>query len=427
MCCQPFTLLLCCITILYARNGILATSRCPCTWNSSTLTADCSYKFWLPSSELLTEVPSNDCVPSTTKILNLSNNNITYRPGQFQRFTELIQLDLSWNQHFTPGNKSFSGLRNLHELLLDYMNLKNFRRSLITKSSHIETLSLRGTVLGNLNSKLFDNLQNLKDLNLKDTQLHDTSSSPFAALTSLEHLNLAWNNDITLTKQSFTGLADLVSLDVSGCGLTYLTLNVFDELANLTELDLSENSLSEIRDNQFISLQQLQHLDLSYSSWYTQFHPLSFAGLYELKYLNLGNIRLRKSTSFPNDTFEPLHRIEELHLVRFCIDMESYQYLQENIGDNLRNLPSLKQFSVDNYVISSLDAGFSTLDKLQELKFDGGYDEKFQIDMFSNATFETLRNAPISTLALDNYETRHISPYTFLYFRHLASFESDKF
>ena len=420
MCCQPFTLLLCFITILYARNGILATSRCACKWNSSTLTADCSYD-WLPSSKRLTEVPSTDCVPATTKILDLSFNNITYQPEQFQKFTALTGLNLRWNEHFTPGNGSFSGLGHLRELRLDYTDLKNFRKSLFNEPSILDTLLLRGTVLGNLTTGLFDNLQHLKVLNLRDAQIMDTHNYPFAALPSLENLSLVWNHDIILTKQSFTGLTNLWRLDISDCGLTYLNLDVFDELSSLSVLDLSWNVLNEIRDNQFASLRRLQRLELRYSRGYTQFNPLSFAGLSELKYLNLGHAELRQFKSFPNDVFKPLHRIEELILLGFCIDMDSYQYHQGNISDNLRNLSTLKKLHFDNYVISFLDTGFSVLENLQELTFDGGYAGRFRMDSFSNTSFENLRNSSVTTLAIDNFETEHIAPNAFSYFSHLTT------
>ena len=96
--------------------------------------------------------------------------------------------------------------------------------------------------------------------------------------------------------------------------------------------------------------------------------------------------------------------------------MESYQYHQENISDNLNHLSTLKKLYVDNYVASFLDAGFSNLVKLEKLKFDGGYigyAGSFRIDTFSNETFKNLQNAPISTLILENYETKHILPFTF--------------
>ena len=425
MCCQISTLLLCCIMILFARNEILSSAYCPCTWNSSTLAADCTYK-WLPSSKRLTKVPPTDCVPATTRILVLTWNNITYRPGQFQTFTELRRLDLSRNRYFTPGNDSFSGLEQLEDLILDETDLRNFRHSLFTEQSNLKTLSLCGIKLDFLTAKLFDNLQHLEILNLMGAFITDTSNSPFAALHSLRDLSLKWNADIILTNQSFTGLTRLIRLDLSFCGLTNLTQDLFDELSNLSELDLSQNRLSEIRDNQFTSLQKLLYLDLSYmSDLYgdsrVQLHPLSFAGLSELKYLNLKHAMITNDTSFPNDVFEPLYESEELHLVRFCIDLESYHYHRENISENLSKLSTLKKLYVDNFVVSSLDAGFSALVNLEELKFYSRYAGKFQIDTFDRSIFENLRNSPISKLTMDDYETEHISPFTFSYFRNLTS------
>ena len=415
--CQLSTLLVCWLTILYVRNEVLSMAHCPCTWNAATFTADCSNK-----RPPLTIVPATDCVPATAKILDLSWNNITYRPGQFQTFTELTQLDLSWNQYFTPGNDSFSGLDHLQELILDETDLSDYQQSLFTEPSNLITLSVGYTGLGFLTNKLFDNLQHLETLKLSGNGITDTSNSPFGAFHSLRNLSLGHNNDIILTKQSFTGLVSLERLDLFNCGLTYLKQDVFDELTNLYELDLSVNRLSEIRDNQFARLQKLLYLDINDNFHRIQYRSLSFAGLSHLKYLSLDRTMINKYTSFPNDVFEPLHTIEELHLVGFCIDLDSYHYHQENISENLSKLSTLRKLYVDNFVVSYLDKGFSALVNLEELKFDRRRDAgRFRIDAFSMSTFENLRNSPISTLVMDNYETKNISPFAFSYFGNLTA------
>ena len=419
--CQLSTLLLCCITILYARNEVVSMAHCPCTWNAATYTADCYYNQWLSSSKPLQKVPTTDCVPATTRILDLYDNNITYRPGQFQIFTELTQLDLSLNKYFTPSNDSFSGLDNLQDLKMDWTDLRHFRHSLFTEPSNLETLLVGDTRLRILTAKLFDNLQHLNTLELSGNGITDTSISAFAALHSLRDLSLRRNDGIILTKQSFTGLASLMRLNLSKCGLTYLKQDVFDELTNLSELYISGNSLSEIQDNQFERLQKLVFLDISMNLNNIQFQPLAFAGLSKLKYLNLDHTRLRKSTSFPNDVFWPLRKIEELHLVGFCIDMESYHFHQEDISENLSKLLSLKKLYVDNFVVSSLDTGFSGLVNLEMIKFNGHYAGRFRIDTFSNVTFENLRNSPVSMLVMDNYKTKNISPIAFSYFGNLTA------
>ena len=419
--CQLSTLLLCCITILYARHEVLSMAHCPCTWNAATYTADCCYNERLSSSKPLQKVPATDCVPATTRILDLYGNSITYRPGQFQTFTELTQLDLSWNNYFTPGNDSFSGLDHLQELILDGTDLSDYQQSLFTEPSNLATLSVGDTRLGFITAKLFDNLQHLETLELYRNGITDTGNSPFGALHSLRNLSLLLNFDIILTKQSFAGLVSLERLDLSHCGLTYLKRDVFGELTNLSKLYLSGNDLSEIRDNQFARLQKLLYLDINHNFDLIQFGPLSFAGLSHLKYLNLDHTRINKYTSFPNDVFEPLHTIEELHLVGFCIDLEIYHYHQEKISENLSKLSTLKKLYVDNFVVSALDTGFSALVNLEMIWFNGRYAGSFRINSFSNVIFKNLRNSPISTLVMDNYEIKNISPFAFSCFRNLTS------
>ena len=308
MCCQLLVVLLGYLAILYGCKGEVSTTHCPCTWNANISAADCSDKS-------LTKVPGTDCVPVTTRILDLSYNNITYQPGQFQTFTELIQLDLSVNKYFVPGNDSFSGLERLRGLKLDRTDLRNFRQSLFTEASNLKTLSLGFTGVGYLTTELFDNLQQLESLMVKYADITDTSNSPFRALHTLRDLSLSGNSGIMLTKQSFIGLTNLLKLDLSRCNFSDLSQDVFDELVSLSELDLHWNHMREIRDNQFASLQRLRSLDLSYSPGYMRFHPFTFAGLSELVDLNLDRTTIAKNTTFPNDVFAPLHQLEELYLI----------------------------------------------------------------------------------------------------------------
>ena len=415
--CHLYTILLCwltMVTIIYARNDIIMSSgHCPCTLNVSTLAADCSDKH-------LQKIPASDCVPATTRLLDLSINDITYQPGQFQRFTALTRLDMSGNNYFIPGNDSFSGLDQLQVLDLSWTDLRNFQDSLFTEPTNLETLSLFKTGLHFLPAKLFDNLQHLKSLDLGWTFKTNTSNSPFTALPHLQYLSLRFNDNIALTKQSFTGLTDLVRLDLTGCGLTNLTLDVFVELVNLSELDLSHNKLREIQDNQFSSLQRLLHLNLSLNRE-INLHSHSFAGLSELKYLALRRIWISQVTSFPNDVFEPLRNIEELHLEGFARRLEDYRYHQENISENLSKLSSLKKLYLDNFAISFLGVGFSSLVNLEELSFEGY--GSYRIGTFSNETFKNFRNSPVSTLVMNKYETELILPYTFSTFGNLTSLD----
>ena len=64
---------------------------CPCLLDAISKTAVCQ-------RGALLEVPS--CIPNTIKRLDLSGNNIRYLTGQFQRFTDLTHLDLSYNRFF---------------------------------------------------------------------------------------------------------------------------------------------------------------------------------------------------------------------------------------------------------------------------------------------------------------------------------------
>ena len=361
-------------------------------------------------------------MPDTTRRLYLCHNNITYQPRQFERFKDLTYLDLSYNYDFIPGNDSFSGLKHLRTLYLDFIDLQLFQTSLFTEPSNLETLSLRATHITYIAVRLLKNLPSLDYLDLSWNALTDIASSTFTSLPNLQYLCLRGNR-IIFNNRTFSGLPNLKSLDLSFCFLTSAEFpqNILDELGNLTELDISYNHLSAIQSNVFSSLTKLTHLDLSFSKELTLFSQ-SFAGLSQLTFLSLASSKIRNATSFPEDVFQPLRNLEHLHLEGLCNLTDRY-YHCEDIDKRLSNLPSLKRLYLDNCVIESLGPGFSSLKNLEALIFKGKRYDIYQIGILSNETFKNLKDSSISTLILERLQIDNLLPHSFSNFKNLNSLE----
>ena len=84
------------IPIISTSDSIPWHIDCPCTYDTSIRSANCSMRH--TKENKLTDVPK--CVPAETRSLDLSYNNITYQTGQFQNFTVLKYLDLSLTNIF---------------------------------------------------------------------------------------------------------------------------------------------------------------------------------------------------------------------------------------------------------------------------------------------------------------------------------------
>ena len=122
-----------------------------------TATADCHYKYDFRRSK---EIPN--CIPNTTKELIFHGNDLTYQPGQLQRFTFLTYLDLSFNGKFTPSCDSFDGLTQLKTLDLSSTNLTHLKPYAFSKLTNLETLSLSCSNMQNVTADIFATLNNLK-------------------------------------------------------------------------------------------------------------------------------------------------------------------------------------------------------------------------------------------------------------------------
>ena len=207
---------------------------CPCYIDSETDMVDCS-------SRNLVELP--ECVPNTTKQLNLATNDLRYHPKQFQRLESLHYLDLSANYQFNPESDSFFGLSELRILYLNNTDYLYLKQNAFDGLTQLQTLSLQGS-------------QNVRQYLVLPEGLFDH-------VQSLTYLIISYKI-IKINDFQFANLCNLVSLDISHSVISAINEHTFSGLSSLIEMSLADSDwfTNETPPNVFKSLIALEELHI---------------------------------------------------------------------------------------------------------------------------------------------------------------------
>ncbi|XP_046346263.2 toll-like receptor 2 [Haliotis rufescens] len=182
---------------------------------------------------------------------------------------------------------------------------------------------------------------------------------------------------------------------------------------NTTRLDMSHNSISRIV-KRFLHLPNLKYLDLSFNTIKILEEGAFFeaADLEEL-YLNNNELRL-DSTTYPDDVFQPLQKLQMLHLHNN--DPRSEGTYPEKAIAKLKHVQELK---IDTFTYTNFGPGFSELTSLKRLVF--GFSQ-CKLSFLYNDTFQSFQyNVLIETLDLHLCPLTRIGPNAF---RYLASLKN---
>ncbi len=278
---------------------------------------------------------------------------------------------------------------------LSVQGLSRVDRDFIKQFPNLESLTLWGRNLRDIQSESFDSLTNLTALHLSCYKLKQLDVDLFKSLTKLVSLNLSWNPLKSISSKLFANLAALNELTLDGCEildlepntfhglgnlnkltlrcnkLTHLNEASFKGLKNLTQLDLRSNNLTEINEETFKDTCNLSKLDLSYN----QLIDIRFdEKLDQLKCLNLRRNKLEK--------FEiNLRNLEELNL--------SYNKTLTRLKPGaFKNLSNLKRLYLDECSLKVVDANtFEGLFSLEHLYLVNNALEDIGVE-----TFDLLEN-----------------------------------
>lgn len=160
----------------------------------------------------------------------------------FEKFTELENLDLSSNVISEVPKNAFKGNKKLKTLKLmnNYIDILNFET--FSSLSELVTLDLSHNNLHTFDSRLFDDLKNLKYLNLSMNAITDLPLGAFKELKNLRILDLTSNDLVHLTMPMLVGMETVHTLNISHNDLATIPDAVAQFSDNVVEFIISKNN-----------------------------------------------------------------------------------------------------------------------------------------------------------------------------------------
>ncbi len=152
--------------------------------------------------------------PEQVSLLSLHDNFITIIPDRaFDRFPNLINLNLNNNRIVALPPEIFRPLINLQELYLQDLRLVFIEPHAFDGLENLILLSLEHNMLESLPKNLLDNLSNLETFNAQFNRINNLDMHLFANQNKLANIGLAGNNLERLPQ--ITHLAQLKGLFIS--------------------------------------------------------------------------------------------------------------------------------------------------------------------------------------------------------------------
>ncbi|XP_033480767.1 toll-like receptor 3 [Epinephelus lanceolatus] len=231
---------------------------------------------------------------SYTSLRNISNKTFISLAG-----SPLRKLNLTGTAIAQINPRSFSVLRNLTTLLLDYNFIKqNLTGEEFEGLDQVEQIYMSSNHQKvNLSSDSFVNVPNLRVLTLGRSLIAEAMNcdpSPFRHLPSLTYLDLSNNNIANIRENAFEGLVNLKVLKLQHNNLARLWKSAnlggpvlfLKNTPRLLILDLDSNGLDEIPAEALRGLSDLHNLSLA-SNLLNSLQEFIFDDLKSLRVLNL--------------------------------------------------------------------------------------------------------------------------------------------
>ncbi|XP_026673374.1 leucine-rich repeat-containing protein 15-like isoform X2 [Ceratina calcarata] len=343
--------------------------------------------------ELLDKLPSDIQVFTILQSVSIADFEILLRSATFQRFTDLISLDVQGSEplHNNLQKKEGGILLSVDSLYPLGMNL------LYLNLERVKLTSLSPTRKNKAN--LVVKPMSTDDGNRNKQLLNNVSQSTGHRLIFLSQQNSGENEDKEIlpydvykqemegyreTVALFAGLGALTHLRIYDCDLKDISWHMFDGLNSLVHLSLEKNSLKFIPEFCFYGTPNLKVLSLAGNQLLT-LKSVDLAGLLMLEDLDLrgNNLTFLSELSFPPfpilkiadfrnnplesifpSTFEIMNTTLKLYL-----GGDSKLYLQKNSFLGLRNLEILHLHNLEIPMLERFV--FQGMPELIELKTRG--------------------------------------------------------
>ncbi|KAM8841277.1 TLR4 interactor with leucine rich repeats [Spinachia spinachia] len=293
-------------------------------------------------------------VPEEVLIFSLGGNFIgNISAIDFTRYSNLVRLNLQYNQIQTIHPKAFEKLYKLEELYLGHNGLLNIPAGTLQPLKKLTILCGNNNNIRKITPELFTNLDKLVKLRLDDNSIDVLQDFVFKSLTSLHYLHLESNKLQHIHRNAFSELSNLRFLNLAQNKLSAVRHAVtFSQLTALTTLLLSENEIKHVGNHVFRNLKKLSKLSLS-NNRISRLDSGALTGLSRLRELQIDGNKLEE---IPAGVLNSLERIEELDFSRNRISS-----VDSSAFSQLKHLRVLK---LKNNVLTSLSGDIFALNNL---------------------------------------------------------------
>jgi Leucine-rich repeat (LRR) protein len=254
--------------------------------------------------------------------LDLSHNLIRSVPfGHLHNilFTQLIMVNMSYNQIKKFNNYDFNHMRTLRHLDLKANLIETLEESMFVNLMTLRFLDLSHNFLTTLPIGVFQSQdKTLEHLNLNNNYLSAIPVETFRRLSAVKYLNLNENRLRTLRNYSFGYMAHLLEISLSHNAIQFIEPKAFfiDKSALIgpglvEKIDLSTNKIETLNSSIFVYLTNLRYLILSNNN-IRQVDPNAFLGISYLISLDLSLNLIRNIDFLYNRNFS--HSLRMLKL-----------------------------------------------------------------------------------------------------------------
>ncbi|KAG8005112.1 TLR4 interactor with leucine rich repeats [Nibea albiflora] len=298
---------------LLALNGIISSS--PAT-NFCPDRCDCQHpQHLMCTNRGLRVVPKPGArLSEEVLIFSLGGNFIgNISAFDFTRYSNLVRLNLQYNQIQTIQPKAFEKLSKLEELYLGHNLLSNIPAGTLQPLKKLTILYGNNNDIKKITPELFANLDNLVKLRLDGNSIEVLQDSVFKGLSNLHYLHLESNKLQSIHRNAFSKLTNLRFLNLAHNKQSVVrNALTFSQLRALTTLLLSENEIQYVGKHVFQNLKKLSTLSLS-NNRISHLDSGALKGLSSLRELLMDGNELEE---IPAGLLDSLESIEKLDFSR---------------------------------------------------------------------------------------------------------------
>ncbi|XP_064632065.1 leucine-rich repeat neuronal protein 1-like [Lineus longissimus] len=261
------------------------------------------------TSSKLKYVPKG--LPLDTEVLILKGNLIASIHEELPKLTNLVELDLSFNEISRLGQQPlFQNLTSLQYLNLDHNNLHSLLHGSFSGLLNLKELCLANNKLDDIQVHALGGLNHLVNITLSKNNLREIKNEWFSAMSSLEMLTLDNNLITNIDKESLSNLTQLQMLSLEGNRIDDIEYGAFRKLSHLMHLSVRDNLLNEIPKGAFTTFRDLKFLILDGN-------PVKFITAGDFEFINVREIslvRMPELLMVAGNSFTNLPTLAILHL-----------------------------------------------------------------------------------------------------------------